>query len=74
MATAEDEATIEGLKAWVLQESPTYAAAGVNAMMDLVEAEVRDARSGSSACPASRGWATPSCSGPGATPASPESS
>ncbi len=43
MATAADEATIQGLKAWVLQESPTYAAAGVNAMMDLVEAEVRDA-------------------------------
>jgi glutamate carboxypeptidase len=38
-----NEATIEGLKTWVLQESPTYATAGVNAMMDLVEAEVKDA-------------------------------
>jgi glutamate carboxypeptidase len=36
-------ADLEGLKAWVLQESPTYAVAGVNAMMDLVVAEVADA-------------------------------
>jgi glutamate carboxypeptidase len=36
-------AMIEGISAWVRQESPTHARDGVNAMMDLVAAEVADA-------------------------------
>ncbi len=33
-------AMLESLSAWIRTESPTHAAAGVNRMMDLVEAEV----------------------------------
>ncbi|MDQ4135418.1 MAG: M20 family metallopeptidase [Pseudomonadota bacterium] len=43
MTDGAGEATIEGISAWVRQESPTHARAAVNAMMDLVEAEVADA-------------------------------
>src|SRR3712207_6506584 len=43
MADGTSEAMIEGVSAWVRQESPTHDRAGVNAMMDLVAADVADA-------------------------------
>jgi glutamate carboxypeptidase len=43
MADETSAAMIEGISAWVRQESPTHVPAGVNAMMDLVEADVADA-------------------------------
>lgn len=43
MANEANAAMVEGISAWVRQESPTHSKAGVDAMMDIVTAEVADA-------------------------------
>ena len=49
----DSEKMLEGIREWVLVESPTYHREGVNRMMDLAEKEMADLRCGrrsSSAC------------------------